>query len=98
MSAGIDTTRLLLDPAGPDPATYLLAGPEGKVATFYTGGVNGKSADDTAIGNLLDASESYEPGPLVLYRGPAAVQLSPAPWVFLAVAEWGIVQAGAVGS
>jgi hypothetical protein len=53
--------RLLLDPHAPDAQSYRIYRVEGNglrlVAAFRTGGVNGKSADDTAIGNLADLSE-----------------------------------------
>ncbi len=53
---------------------------------FTTKGVNGKTADDTAIGNLADISD-YHGGVFELYEWPCA------PWangqILLAIAERG---------
>jgi hypothetical protein len=66
----IHTERFLLDPTAPDREAYEIRARGLQVATFVTGGVNGKSADDTAIGNLADASE-YHPDELTLRKGGA---------------------------
>lgn len=64
--------RLLLDPTGPGAKAYDIrpAGGGMTIVAFVTGGVNGNSADDTAIRNLLDVSD-YAAGPLELWGGGA---------------------------
>lgn len=63
-------SRLLIDPDGPGVEGFIIRNERGGViATFATGGVNGKTARDTAIGNLMDASE-YIPGRLILSACP----------------------------
>lgn len=66
----MDLTRLLINPKAPDKQTYkIVAVTRGRaltLATFQTGGVNGRTADETAEGNVMDASETE--GKLELYK------------------------------
>lgn len=80
--------RFLIDPDGPDAEWFEIRNDAARVTAFYTGGVNGKSAEDTAIGNLIDASE-YTDGALHLYRGPLLPSWSNG-IVLIASAEHGI--------
>lgn len=67
--------RFLLDPDAADARCYEIRGGVYRTEVFTTGGVNGKSADDTAIGNLLDYTESHD-GTFTLYylpNGPSFV-------------------------
>ena len=60
--------RLLLNSAANDAATYVVRNEAGGHAlVFYTGGVNGKSRDDTAIGNLADFTETQD-GTFTVWR------------------------------
>jgi hypothetical protein len=76
--------RLLIDPQAPDREAFSIHRPSSFCATvtFVTGGVNGKSPEDTALGNLADFSE-YVPGVWELH-GPTNE--------LLATAEHGITQ------
>lgn len=60
-------SRLLIDPHAPDREGFSIhrAGSFCAAVTFVTGGVNGKTARQTAEGNLADMSE-YERGVLEL--------------------------------
>ena len=52
-------SRMLLDEHAPDALAFDIRPAEGgmRMAAFITGGVNGKTAIETAVGNLMDMSE-----------------------------------------
>ena len=60
----IDTSRILATETG---ETYSLRSNGRTIAAFRTEGVNGRTADATAIGNGMDASEQT-PDPVFVYR------------------------------
>ena len=65
-----DQTRLLISsPHAPDLATFRVVSLDTgtQVTLFVTGGVNGKSANDTALGNAMDMSEQMD-DVLLVYR------------------------------
>jgi hypothetical protein len=50
--------RYLIDYTAPDTQWFEVRANGVRLRTFYTGGVNGRSAIDTAIGNVMDESET----------------------------------------
>lgn len=87
----IDRSRILSTGSVPGAKAYEIRGLEtgARVVAFVTAGVNGKSADDTAIGNLADASEQTLEA-LALYSGPALPLYSNGEHM-LAAADCGVI-------
>jgi hypothetical protein len=50
--------RYLIDYMAPDAQWFEVRANGVRLRTFYTGGVNGRSAIDTAIGNVMDESDT----------------------------------------
>lgn len=77
--------RMLLDEGAPDAERFYITTLRGvRLAAFRTGGVNGKTAEDTAIGNAADLSERSD-GPLFLHRHDGS---------FVARCEAGLIRKG----
>lgn len=61
LARNIDHSRLLIDTSADDVQNYVVVSPDGGlVLQFVTGGVNGKSAHDTARANVSDLSEQLD--------------------------------------
>lgn len=88
------TSCLLIQP-GPDARTYEIRRADGdhpgeRVALFATEGVGGKSADETAIGNVIAVSEGDDGTFLLYYLPSGTLTLRPSAGIALASAVDGI--------
>lgn len=87
-----DLTRILSTGLAPGARAYEVRPAKGgsRIVAFVTAGVNGKSADDTAIDNLADMSEQVEEE-LALFVGGALPTYSNGA-TLLATASGGVIR------
>ncbi len=79
-------SRLLTDPKAPNAQAYEIQRNGRMVAWFLTGGVNGKTPDETALANLADWSDQHQ-GAWSLWKQGRGSNL-----IRLAVAEQGCTE------